>query len=143
MSARKDIKNAIVTALTNVSGLVGTRVYKGKHNLTAGTAMPLIYIWMQGETTDTQTLTVKRFQMRNLTIMVDFWAKAATPAALEDALDEASEIIRTAALADSKLGGKAEDILLTNTDYLYEGDEAEPFGLARLSFMVKYFSREP
>lgn len=142
MSTRKDIKTALCTALTNVTGLVGNRVAKGRRNLTAGADFPLIYVWMAREDTDTQTLTVSRFQMRTMTVAVDYWASAATPALLEDGFDDACEVIRTA-LSDETLGGKAQDLLLTSTEYLYEGDEAQPFGCARLMFTVKYFSTEP
>lgn len=142
-SARKEIKDALVTALTNVSGLVAARVSKGRYNVTSGSDFPLIYVWQVREETDTQTLTVGRFQLRNLMLAVDYWAKAATTSALEDDFDDKSDTLKAAALASSTLGGKCKDILLTSTEYLYEGDEAEPFGCARLMFTVKYFSTEP
>lgn len=142
-SARKEIKDALVTALTNVSGLVAARVYKGRYNVTEASNFPLIYVWQLREETDTQTLTVSRHQLRSLTLAVDYWAKATTPALLEDEFDDKCDTIKAAALASSTLSGKCKDILLTSTDYLYEADEAEPFGCARLTFSVKYFSTEP
>jgi len=143
MSARKTIKAAIATALTNVSGLVAARVYRGRHNVVAGSNFPAIYIWQLSETTDTQTLSVSRFQLRTLMVIVDYWAIAASPAALEDEFDDKCDTIKIAALASSTLTGVCEDIVLTNTEYLYEGNEDQPFGCARLSFTVKYFSTEP
>jgi hypothetical protein len=142
-SARKEIKDALVTALTNVTGLVAARVYKGRYNITEGSNFPLIYVWQLREETDTQTLTVSRHQLRTLTLAVDYWAKAATSALLEDEFDDKCDTLKSAALASSTLSGKCKDILLTSTEYLYEGDEAEPFGCARLTFTVKYFSTEP
>lgn len=142
-NTRTEIKDALISALAAASNLVGSRVYKGRQNVTSGTNLPLIYVWMAREETDTQTLTVNRFQLRTLSLMVDYWAQAATPAALEDAFDVACETIRGSALADHTLGGKCKDVLLTSTEYLYEGDEDQPFGCARLTFTAKYFSTEP
>lgn len=142
-NSRTGIKDALVTALAAASNLVGNRVTKGRFNVTEGTNLPLIYLWMVREETDTQTLTGNRFQLRTMSLAVDYWAQAASTSALEDAFDTACETIRAAAVANSTLGGTCEDILLTSTEYLYEGDEAQPFGCARLTFTVKYFSTEP
>lgn len=143
MSARKDIKAAIVTAAKTASALVGTRVYIGRHNPTASTNFPEVYVWQLSEASDTITLSTKRTQQRNLIIAVDIWGKAATPSALEGAFDDDSDTLRAAILSSSTLGGKCNDINLTNTEYLYDGDEEQAFGCARLTFAVKYFSTEP
>lgn len=140
---RTDIKDALVSALAAANNLVGARVYKGRHNVTSGTDLPLIYVWMVREETDTHTLTVKRSQLRTMSVAVDYWAQAASTSALEDTFDTACETVRTAALGSTTLGGKCQDVLLTSTEYLYEGDEAQPFGCARLTFTIKYFSTEP
>lgn len=142
-STRYNIKAALVTALTNKTGLVGTRVYKGRGNVTDGSNFPLIYVWQMREETDTITQGTARSQMRNLTLVCDLWAKASTPAALEDYFDDTCDTLKQNALADRTLGSNAKDILLTSTEYLYDGHEADIFGCARLTFTVKYFSTEP
>jgi len=146
MPTRTTIKSAIVTAITASSSIAGSRVYKGRKNPLpdAATSFPVVYVWMLRETNDTQTMTRSRTQMRTMDVAVDYWATAATPSALEDAFDAAVDLITTAVLGGTGLVGVArQDILLTSSEYLYEADEAEPFGCARLTFSVKYFSTEP
>lgn len=143
-ATRTTIKDAAVTAIKATSAIAGTRVYKGRANVTAGTDFPLCYVWMMREATDTHTLTRNRNQLRTMELAVDYWNKAATSSVLEDAFDTACDLIKAAVCGGTGLAGTAgQDVLLTSTEYLYEGNEDQPFGCARLSFTVKYLSTEP
>lgn len=141
---RTTIKDAIVTAIKADASIASTRVYKGRYNEPTGATMPVVYVWMQRESSETNTLTRSRNELRMMDVAVDYWNRSALSATLEDAFDTACDAIKAAVCGGTGLVGVArQDILLTSTEYLYEGDEAEPFGCARLTFTVKYFSTEP
>jgi hypothetical protein len=146
MPARTDIKAQIVIVLKAASSIASTRVYQGRDNVLpdATTSFPVVYVYMLRE--DVQTLTLApsgRHQTRTLMLAVDYLAKAATPEALEAAFDTACGLIEAAISADTTLAGTCKDIILTSTEYLYEGDEEQPAGRAALGYTVTYFAREP
>jgi hypothetical protein len=141
-SQRATIKDAVIAAIKSASSVAGNRVYKGRHNVTSGTNFPLVYVWMQRDDADTNTMSYPRESLHTMTLAVDYWAKAATPDALEDAFDSAVDAIRDGIL-DAFVNVARQDLLLTSTEFLYEGDEAEPFGCARSTYTVKYFTTEP
>jgi hypothetical protein len=141
---RTTIKDAIVTAIKGDTTIASTRVTKGRYNVPDGASFPQVFVWMMRETAETQTMTRSRTEMRTMDVAVDYWAKAATSSALEDAFDVACDAIKAAVCGGTGLVGVArQDILLTGTEFIYEGDEDTPFGCARLTFTVKYISSEP
>ncbi len=147
MPTRTDIKDRIVTVVKNSgSGPAGTRVYVGRHNLlpAASTSFPVVYVYMLRE--DVETLTMGssgRHQTRRMVIAVDYWAKASTPEGTEDGMDTACASLEALISADTDLNSTCQDIVLTNTEYLYDGTEDQPFGRAALQYTVTYFTDEP
>jgi len=143
-SPRTTIKNAVIAAIKAASSIASTRVYKGRHNVVAGgTSWPAVYVWMLRDDVDTDTLDRPRHRLNSMTLVTDYYAKAATPDALEDAFDTAVDAISDAVCVTSIAGTAGQDIILTSSEFLYEGGEEQPFGCARLTFTVKYFSSEP
>ncbi len=151
---RTDMMDAVIDSILSDTNIAGTRVYRGRHNVVAGTDTPVVYVWLARDDLNTQSLTRPRSRLHTLSVMVDYWAKADTPAALEEAFDAAANLIEAACLNGTSHGhggtthygiaGTArEDIVLTSLEYLYEGDENQPFGCARLSFALKYLTTEP
>lgn len=142
-SPRTTLKDAVITAIKAAPSIASTRVYKGRQNVISGANFPAVYVWMLRDEADTNTLSRPRQRLHTMSLAVDYWAKAATPAALEDAFDTAADAIRAAVCIDSIAGTDRQDLVLTSTEFLYEGDEDQPFGCARLTFSVKYFTTEP
>lgn len=142
-SPRTTIKDAIVTAIKAVPAIAGDRVYKGRDNTLSGVNFPAVFVWMLRDDADTNTLSRPRQRLHQMTVAVDYWAKAATPAALEDAFDTAADAIRTAVCISTLAGVSRQDLILTSTEFLYEASEEQPTGCARLTFTAKYFTTEP
>lgn len=146
MPARKDIRDRIVTLVKNgTSGPAGSRVYVGRHNvLPTDLSSSVAYVYLLREDVETVTMAISaRLQRRAAIFAVDYWAKAATPTAVEEAFDTACASIEALIGADTDLNGYADDIVLTSCEYLYDGTEGEPFGRAALQFRVTYRSHEP
>ena len=142
-STRTTIKDAIIAAIKAVPSIAGNRVYKGRFNLLNGGDFPAVYVWMSREDADTNTLSRPRQRMHTMTLAVDYWLKANTPDALEDAFDEAVDAIRSAICTDAIAGASRQDLILTSNEFLYEANEEQPTGCARSTYVVKYFSNEP
>ena len=146
MATRTDIKNRIVTVLKASSSIAGTRVYIGRQNVlpSAATSFPVVYVYMLREDVETQTLGSRgRHQTRTMMLAVDYFAQATTPETTESGADTACGLIEAAISADTTLNGTCKDIVLTSTEYLYDGTEEQPFGRAALQYRVTYFSTEP
>jgi hypothetical protein len=93
---RTTIKDAIVTAIKADTSIASTRVTKGRYNVPDGASFPQVFVWMMREATDTQTITRSRTELRTMDVDVDYWAKATTSGALEDAFDVAADAIKAA-----------------------------------------------
>jgi hypothetical protein len=145
MPARTDIKDRIVTVVkASGSGPAANRVYIGRDNVlpSAATGFPAVYVYMLREDLDTGTMGSRRFQTRTMIVALDYWAKATTPETLESAFDTACLAIEALINVDVTLNAKCKDIVLTSTEYLYDGTEEQPFGRAALQFRVTYFANE-
>lgn len=144
-TTRTTIKDAIIAAIKGDATIASTRVYKGRANLlpNAATSWPVVYVWMAREDTETDTLSRSRHRLNSMSLMVDYWEKAADPATLENNFDTATGKIVNAVCVTSIAGAAGQDVVLTSTEFLYGGDEDTPFGCARLTFNVKYFTTEP
>lgn len=142
-STRTTIKDAIIAAIKAVPAIAANNVFKGRFNLLKGSDFPVVYVWMMREDADTNTLSRPRQRMHTMTLAVDYWLKTNTPDAIEDAFDEAVDAIRSAICTDAIAGAARQDLVLTSTEFLYESSEEQPFGCARSTFVVKYFTNEP
>lgn len=147
MPARTDIKDRIVTLLkSGGSGPAANRVYVGRQNVlpVASTDFPAIYVYMLREDVDTSVMgATARRQRRTMIVAVDYWSKVSTPEGVEDGNDTACATIEALIGADTDLNGKAEDIVLTSAEYIYDGTEDEPSGRAAMQFRVIYDTDEP
>jgi hypothetical protein len=146
MPARTDIKDKVIELLKAEPSIASTRVYMGRDNVLpdAATGFPVVYVYMLREDVQTQTMSMSgRHQTRTMLLAVDYLAKATTPEALEDAFDTACGLIEAALAASTTLQGTCQDIVLTSTEYLYDGDEEAPSGRAALSYTITYFADEP
>jgi hypothetical protein len=146
MPTRTTLKDRIVVLIKNgSSGPAADRVYVGRKNVlpSAATSFPVAYVYMLREDVDTLDMGASaRSQRRAMVVAVDFWAKAATSALLESAFDTACSTLEGLINADTDLSVSQADIVLTSTEYLYEGDEDQPFGRAAMQFRVSYLSTE-
>ena len=146
MSIRKTIRDNIKATLladATVAALVGTDIEIGRDNMTESSDWPAIYIVPIRDETDTHTMSVARQQLRQMILAIEYWVKpasAATP--VEDDIDTGADAISDAILADTTQGGSCADTLLTSIDYMIEGREDSRYGVGRVSFTIKYFTRE-
>ena len=146
MSIRKTIRDNIKAALLadpNVAALVGTDVAIGQDNVTESASWPVIYIVPIRDETDTHTLSVPRQQMRQMTLIIEYWVKPSNDSTpVEDEIDTGADAIADAMLADTTQGGACQDTLLTSLEYMIEGREDSRYGVGRVSFTTIYFTRE-
>jgi hypothetical protein len=138
-TARTTILDSIQAAL--VTGAASsTRVYRGRYNELAGTSFPATYLYPVREEVETLTMgtpTPPRFQLRKLTLAVEFWATAATPELLEEALDTAGSTIENSVLLVATTSA-LRDLVLTSYEWSYEAKEDRPFGCVRLTFTITF-----
>jgi hypothetical protein len=146
MPARTDIKNQIVTVLKAASTIASTRVYIGRQNVlpNSATGFPVVYVYMLREDVETLTMGASaRHQTRTMIVGVDYLYKTTSPELIESGMDTACGLIEGAISASTTLAGKCKDIVLTNTEYMYDGTEENPFGRAALQYRITYFADEP
>ena len=146
MPARTDIKNQIVTVLKAASTIASTRVYIGRQNVLpdSATGFPVVYVYMLREDVETLTLGPSaRHQTRQMMVGVDYLYKTTSPELIESGMDTACGLIEAAISASTTLAGTCKDIVLTSTEYMYDGTEENPFGRAALQYRITYFANEP
>jgi hypothetical protein len=145
MPQRTDLIASTISAIAADSTIAGSRVYRGRHNVLAGADFPAAYVWMSREDIDQNGLTRNRNQLRTMQLVVDYWNRADSAETLEEGFDAACVSIERAASGTTAgiANAAAEDIILTSAEYLYDGEEAQYHGCARVNFLVRYLSKEP
>ena len=139
-SQRKAIKAAIrekLIAANVTDDITADRVFVGRAlTLDSTINVPGIMIYMLRDEAQMETMEKpERFQMRQMDLVVDYWIKAGCD--LENAMDDGAELIE-ACINENVNNVGARDIVLTATEYVYDGKEDEFNGCARLVFRVIY-----
>ena len=140
-SVRTEIIDAIRAAVV-ASAVSGARVTRGRQTTVNSAGLPETFVYPLREDAEAQTMGgPTRLWERKFSVMVDHYAKAATAEDLEEGF-EATEDLITAAVLPITLGVLARDILLTSTEWLYNGKENEFVGCVRLTFSAVYYKTQ-
>ena len=143
MSTRTDIRNAAANALTNALVVPTANILRGRNNTIASISFPAAAIYAVTEQIDVRTLgPSNRTQYRQLQLMVDFFTVESGTYLIDDLFDTGSAAVEAAMLADVTLGGKCDDLHLTNVEYVIEPDEDKRFGTARHTFNCIYLTTD-
>jgi hypothetical protein len=133
--ARQQIREQVGTT---VSGLTttGTRVYQSRvHNL-AEANLPGLLVYTTAEESSPDSFGVPRSMTRNLTLVIEGYAKTATN--LDDTLDTIASEVEAAMAGDRTVTGWAVTSHLTGTEISLTGDGDQPVGVVSMSYLVTY-----
>jgi len=136
---RKQIRDAVVTALTGLS-TTGNRVYKSRiYPLETG-KLPGLAIYTKSEEIQNNTIGAPRTQIRILEVMVEAYVMANT--AFDDTIDAISLEVEEALYTNSSLGGKAKGLDVVAFESDYSGDGEKVVGVGRFTVQVTYSTKE-
>lgn len=133
---RKQIRDAAQTATTGLA-TTGSNVFPGRvHNLAAGD-LPALLIYATSEQAEIISISRPRTALRDLEIVFEGRAQAATAEALEDLLDTIALEVETA-LGDTTLGGLVKNLDLASTEIQASGAGQKLDGMVRLTYRAVY-----
>jgi hypothetical protein len=135
MSARTDIRNAVITALETITAFDGN-VFAGRRRSIARADLPACCVYVEEETKDLASTNPTRTFLRELTLVCEIYSSDTSADYAE--LDTLCKAAETALLADESLGGSALETLPVSDQYEIseEGDYSGVFSESR--FLVRY-----
>ena len=136
---RKQIRDAVVTAVTNLT-TTDTNVFPSRVYNLQDSEVPGLLVYTNDEASGPQTMSIPRSLERNLEVIIEGVAKSNTD--LDDILDTIAKEVETAIAADVTLGGLTKDITLTLIEIGLTGSGQNPLGNARMTFTANYFINE-
>lgn len=137
---RRQIREGIGTALTSLA-TTGARVFQSRVYPLQTAELPGLLIYTRSESAGVVTIHAPRALQRSLQIEVVAVGKQAVD--LDDTLDQICKEVEIA-LADPVpvLAGLVKTIRLLSTEFVMEGDGAQPTGSATMLFEAEYFNLE-
>lgn len=136
--ARKTIRDAVVTILTNASvaaTISRSRVYP----IPAGTTT-IALVYTNSESIVQTTLTAPRKFERELILVVEVVTRDSSD--LDDGIDTLCKNVENAIGASNTLGGVVKDCILIDTQVTLDFSGDAPIGSARMQFRVSYRTSE-
>tara|TARA_R100000406_G_scaffold1733_1_gene1649 strand:+ start:3220 stop:3645 length:426 start_codon:yes stop_codon:yes gene_type:complete len=128
---RENILAAIKTALTDTVG-VGTRIYRTRVDPVARAESPAIIVQPIRDVC-TQTLSLPKLDW-TMTVRITVIERADIP---DQAADDTIESLHSKVMADLTLGGHAQDVVPTRTEFEFiESDK--PSGIISCEFEIRY-----
>lgn len=131
---RTNIRNAIKTAVTGLL-TTGSRVFVSRVYPLQPGDLPCLMIYTMEDKSKVATRGPGRLILRTVSIAVDAIVSASS--AVDDALDDICRQVEVA-LHGSTLGGIALDVRLDTTTVGLDGSSEQPFGVARMTWLVDY-----
>jgi len=149
---RKAIRDQVVKILKNKTA-VGPRVFPNSTVPTWEKELPVILIFPTSEPASKFSAAPRELE-RTLTLAVEIVASGpevdeegnpppAGVKSLEDILDEIAEQVECEMSRDTSLADTADDSVLVNSEFEFEGIGGVPIGSARLSFEISYLTHYP
>ena len=133
---RKLIRDNIVTTVTGLT-TTASRVYKTRiYPLETG-KLPGLCVYTKSETSEMQTMTMPRTQMRVLDVMVEAYVQGT-----DDALDTIAVEVEEALATDVTRGGYAKDTEVVDFEADFSGEAEKPFSVGRFTVRVTYMTVE-
>ncbi len=135
--ARKQIRDAVVTALTGLT-TTGSRVYASRVYPMGSANLPGLCIYTVEEDIEEATGPRPRTLSRILDVAIEIYAK--DNAALDDTIDKICAEVETA-LGNTK-PASVKDLVLSSANTRYDGEGDQPHGVARMVFDAYYQTKE-
>ena len=136
--ARKQIRDAVVTILTNAN--VADTVSKSRVYPIPANTISMALVYTNSDSVVQTTLTYPRKFDRELNLVIECVARDSDY--LDDRLDLLCESVENAIGADNTLGSVVKDCVLTDTQITLDFSGDAPIGSARLQFRVSYRTAE-
>ena len=123
---------------SNVTGLTttGANVFQSRVYTLEPDDLPCLLVYSTSETSERATMATTDSLNRDLTVMVEGYARTASN--LDDTLDTISAEVETAVASDPTCNALALDTVLQSTEIEYDSEGDQPIGSVRLSFGVQY-----
>ena len=123
---------------SNVTGLTttGANVFQSRVYTLEPDDLPCLLVYSTSETSERATMATTDSLNRDLTVMVEGYARTASN--LDDTLDTISAEVETAVASDPTCNALALDTVLQSTEIEYDAEGDQPIGSVRLSFSVHY-----
>ena len=132
--AHKQIRTAIVTALTNLT-TTATRVYANRLRPMADADVPGLRIFLDDENAEVIDMQAAYTQERTVTLVVEACVKATT--ALDDTLDLISKEVEVALSGTVAVGSATISPIYTGMSFSDEQSD-KPVGVKALRFSITY-----
>lgn len=133
---RKELRDAIVTTLTNAS-ITGSRVYSNRYLALSADDLPAINVISVEETASPLSVSQKKSK-RELAIHVAIIAKENDSGSIDDTLDTLADSVEAAMTADETFGGKCVLSNLTGTSFEVSTEAETNVGTAKLAYKFVY-----
>ena len=123
---------------SNVTGLTttGANVFQSRVYTLEPDDLPCLLVYSTSETSERATMATTDSLNRDLTVMVEGYARTASN--LDDTLDTISAEVETAVASDPTCNALALDTVLQSTEIEYDAEGDQPIGSVRLAFGVHY-----
>lgn len=145
---RKAIRTAVIKALKNKT-LAGENVFTNQSTPQWDKDLPAILVYSESETATEQNVAPRELK-RVLELRIECIARGNDTEnadddkpSVEDILDDLAEQVECELSRDDSLDCTASDIILTGTEFQFEGEGAFPIGSARLRYEVTYYQHVP
>jgi len=99
--------------------------------------LPGLCVYTKSETSEMQTMTIPRTQMRVLDVMVEAYVQGT-----DDALDTIAVEVEEALATDVTRGGYAKDTEVVDFEADFSGEGEKPFSVGRFTVRVTYMTVE-
>lgn len=136
MSRKTDIRNAIVTRLQGISTFAG-RVYPGRRHAMPTKNLPCACVYVLGSRKSSEELG-GCIGLRERTFGVQL--HCAPGEDLDAKLDELTDQVEAALLADDDLGGLVSSFELDKEDYAFDEYTGEKLGMADARYTALYIA---
>jgi hypothetical protein len=136
---RKQIRDAIITALTGLS-TTGSNVFRSRIYPLESNKIPGLCVFSKSEATTFDTLTRPRSINRVLEIGVEAYVKATSD--YDNTLDTIAVEVEEAIASDVTLGNLAKDTQVTSFEADFSGEGEQPVAIGRFTVEVIYRTLE-
>src|SRR5262245_12964117 len=139
--ARQLIREAVAGRITGLP-ITGSRVYQSRVYALAAGEVPCLLVYTLAEEIVKPVFCHPGELARALSVAIE--AVAAANADLDDTLDSVcAEVETELGSGDFTLGGRVSDLVLQRTEIqLQGGDSPRPLGIARMTWLMRYATRE-
>lgn len=137
---RTEIRNAIVTLLSGISGV--QQVYPSQTRRLYAAELPAILVYTKSEAAEI-FIEAPREYKRTMKLAIEVVAKAGEEDDLDNTLDDICKEIETRIFRNETLNGLVSDLKYSDTEIDFVPDGDQPVGAGRITFDCEYFTLAP